>query len=66
MVLEKQKEKEDDEGDVYKSTKVSREDVVRETIPQIDISSQTPGWLYIVIFIIVMGLVRGLLIPLMD
>ena len=64
--LEKQREKENDEGDLYKSTKVSRENVARETIPEIDTSSQTPGWLYIVIFIILMGLARGLLIPLMD
>ena len=64
--LEKQRKKENDEGDLYKSTKVSRENVARETIPKIDTSSQTPGWLYIVIFIIVMGLARGLLIPLMD
>ena len=40
--------------------------MVRETMQEIDTSSQTPGWLYIVIFIIVMGLARGLLIPLMD
>ena len=64
--LEKQSEKGDDEGDVYKSTKVSRGNVTRETIPEIDTSSQTPGWVYIVIFIILMGLARGLLIPLMD
>ena len=63
--LEKQSEK-DHDVDIKRSSKDVRENVVRETMQEIDTSSQTPGWLYIVIFIIVMGLARGLLIPLMD
>lgn len=64
--LENQSKKDEDVSSGYKSKKNIKENVVNETIREVEASSQTPVWLYIIIAVIVMGLARGFLIPLMD
>ena len=64
--LENQSKKDEDVRSEYKSKKNIKENVVHETIREVESSSQTPVWLYIIIAVIVMGLARGFLIPLMD
>ena len=66
--LENQSKKDEDENESskHKSKNIINEDVFRETSREVDTSSQTPVWLYIIIAVIVMGLARGFLIPLMD
>ena len=64
--LENQSKKDEDVSSEYKSKKNIKENVVHETIREVEVSSQTPVWLYIIIAVIVMGLARGFLIPLMD
>ena len=64
--LENQSKKDEDVSSGYKSKKNIKENVVHETIREVESSSQTPVWLYIIIAVIVMGLARGFLIPLMD
>ena len=64
--LENQSKKDEDVSSGYKSKKNIKENVVHETIREVEVSSQTPVWLYIIIAVIVMGLARGFLIPLMD